>query len=337
MGRPLFVWQDRNIIEEEASDGSPKEAARRQRRPEDTQRVLTVQFDPYRKWLGIPPEEQPPNHYRLLGIGLFESDPDVISNAADRQMVHLRSFQSGTHSELSQRILNELSAARVCLLDAQRKTLYDAQLCTQLAAAQPAPATTTPIYPVPPPPRSPSPPPPRSTAAPPLPGNSAPPVGSAPPVASAPPVTSAAPPVPTAAEAPEVRTGVSALGRAARTGTYARRRTKSAWQVPVIAVVVALGTLALLSWALSDAEREPSPEPSATMGNSDNGSSVAPSPDLPPDDFGRRSHGSRPQDQPGPDGPEDDAVEPISEDFSGLENLDSAPPVYELPAIDGEP
>ena len=41
-------------------------------------------FDPYRKWLGIPPQEQPPNHYRLLGIGLFESDFDVISNASDR-------------------------------------------------------------------------------------------------------------------------------------------------------------------------------------------------------------------------------------------------------------
>jgi len=73
-------------------------------------------FDPYRKWLGIPPDEQPPNHYRLLGIGLFESDPDVISNAADRQMAHVRSFQTGRYSELSQKILNELSAARLCLM-----------------------------------------------------------------------------------------------------------------------------------------------------------------------------------------------------------------------------
>ena len=40
-------------------------------------------FDPYRKWLGIPVQDQPPNHYRLLGIELFEADPDVISNAAD--------------------------------------------------------------------------------------------------------------------------------------------------------------------------------------------------------------------------------------------------------------
>jgi hypothetical protein len=25
-------------------------------------------FDPYHRWLGIPPQEQPPNHYRLLAL-----------------------------------------------------------------------------------------------------------------------------------------------------------------------------------------------------------------------------------------------------------------------------
>ena len=40
-------------------------------------------FDPYHKWLGIPPKDQPPNHYRLLGIELFESDPEVIDMAAE--------------------------------------------------------------------------------------------------------------------------------------------------------------------------------------------------------------------------------------------------------------
>lgn len=29
-------------------------------------------FDPYSEWLGIAPEEQPPDHYRLLGIAPFE-------------------------------------------------------------------------------------------------------------------------------------------------------------------------------------------------------------------------------------------------------------------------
>ena len=74
-------------------------------------------FDPYRKWLGISPAEQPPHHYRLLGINLFEEDPDVIEAAADRQMAHVRTYQTGKHGDESQRLLNELSAARVCLLD----------------------------------------------------------------------------------------------------------------------------------------------------------------------------------------------------------------------------
>lgn len=92
-------------------------------------------FDPYRKWLGIPPEEQPPNYYRLLGIPPFESDPDVIVNAADRQMGHVRRFQAGRYAEICQRILNELAAARVCLLDPVRKRAYDQKLFFEFQAA----------------------------------------------------------------------------------------------------------------------------------------------------------------------------------------------------------
>ena len=79
-------------------------------------------FDPYRKWLGIPPAEQPANHYRLLGIALFEDDPDVIAYAADRQMSHVRKFQSGQHGAHAQKLLSELANARRCLLaDEERK------------------------------------------------------------------------------------------------------------------------------------------------------------------------------------------------------------------------
>lgn len=85
-------------------------------------------FDPYYKWLAIPPKDQPPNHYRLLGVELFEHDLDVIESAADQRMAHVRSFQSGQNSALSQKILNELAAARVCLLNPQRKEKYDAEL-----------------------------------------------------------------------------------------------------------------------------------------------------------------------------------------------------------------
>lgn len=85
-------------------------------------------FDAYHKWLGIPPKEQPPHHYRLLGLGLYESDPEVIDAAANRQMAYVQSCASGQHLEQSQVLLNELSAARLCLLTPQRKQQYDALL-----------------------------------------------------------------------------------------------------------------------------------------------------------------------------------------------------------------
>jgi predicted RNA-binding Zn-ribbon protein involved in translation (DUF1610 family) len=100
-------------------------------------------FDAYHKWLGIPPEDQPPDHYRLLGIKRFEPDPDVISNAADQRMVHVRAFQTGEHAELSQQVLNELSAARVCLLNPERKLEYDQQLREQMQRKVEAPRPIT--------------------------------------------------------------------------------------------------------------------------------------------------------------------------------------------------
>lgn len=64
----------------------------------------------------------------MLGIHRFEDHPDVIENAADRQMAHVRLFQSGKYSRQSQELLNEISAARVCLLDPEKKAAYDAGL-----------------------------------------------------------------------------------------------------------------------------------------------------------------------------------------------------------------
>src|SRR5688572_21137256 len=85
-------------------------------------------FDPYYTWLGIPREEQPPDHYRLLGVRKFENNFDVISNAVDQRMAHLRSLQSGARAAQSQEILNELSRASVCLLNAEKKAAYDREL-----------------------------------------------------------------------------------------------------------------------------------------------------------------------------------------------------------------
>jgi hypothetical protein len=100
-------------------------------------------FNGYHVWLGIPPSEQPPNHYRLLGIAAFETDLDVIEHAADRQMAHVRTFQSGRHAALSQQILNELAAARLCLLSPDKKTAYDTELLTTVR--DPAGAAAVPV------------------------------------------------------------------------------------------------------------------------------------------------------------------------------------------------
>lgn len=108
-------------------------------------------FDPYHKWLGIPPREQPANFYRLLSIELFESDPDVIAGAADRAMSHLRTFQAGPNGKLSQKLLNEISAARLALLTPDKKRAYDNYLKSQLAAAaqatQPVAQAASPVAP----------------------------------------------------------------------------------------------------------------------------------------------------------------------------------------------
>ncbi len=109
-------------------------------------------FDPYYRWLGIPPDEQPANHYRLLGIKQLEENREVIQNAADRQMAHLRTFQTGPRTSMSQRLLNEVAAARVCLLSTDKKSAYDQQLRSASAAASPVPPATRPTPPAPTPP-----------------------------------------------------------------------------------------------------------------------------------------------------------------------------------------
>ena len=101
---------------------------------------MTQRFDPYRRWLGIPDGERPPNHYLLLGLNLYEDDPDAIANAADRQMAYVRTHQAGPHAAATQQLLNELAAARVCLLNPAQKARYDADLQAKYAPTPDAPA-----------------------------------------------------------------------------------------------------------------------------------------------------------------------------------------------------
>lgn len=93
-----------------------------------SRRTSSDDFDPYHKWLGIPQDAQPANHYQLVGVQLFESDPEVIQNLSDQRMAHLKVLSTGQRASLAQRLLNEVMAATRVLLSSRLRQEYDAQL-----------------------------------------------------------------------------------------------------------------------------------------------------------------------------------------------------------------
>lgn len=102
----------------------------------------TEVFDPYREWLGIQPQERPVDHYRLLGLPRFEQDLEKIAFAADGRMALIRSNQTGRRGAFTHKLLNEITAAKLCLLSPVAKGQYDCflreQMKSQAAASAPA-------------------------------------------------------------------------------------------------------------------------------------------------------------------------------------------------------
>jgi hypothetical protein len=88
-------------------------------------------FDPYHIWLGIPETARPVSKYRLLAIEDFEVNREVISAAAEQRTIYLRTLQAGEHAVLVAELLNEVSRARVTLLNADQKAGYDEELRKQ--------------------------------------------------------------------------------------------------------------------------------------------------------------------------------------------------------------
>jgi len=84
-------------------------------------------FDPYLEWLAIPAGQRPPDHYTLLGVKPTERDPEAIAQAADTQLARIRKLRPGEHARDWGRLLDEIEAAKVCLLDAGRRQAYDDQ------------------------------------------------------------------------------------------------------------------------------------------------------------------------------------------------------------------
>jgi TolA-binding protein len=91
-------------------------------------RSMADSFDPYQTWLGIPPEEQPPDHYRLLGIARFERDRVLIEAAALQRIANLEAVRTGEHVGARLKLILEIRAARSCLLNENRRRVYDQSL-----------------------------------------------------------------------------------------------------------------------------------------------------------------------------------------------------------------
>ena len=100
----------------------------------------TEVFDPYREWLGIEPHELPADHYRLLGLPRFETDTEKIGAAADGRMRLIRSNQMGPRGAFTYTLLNEITAAKLCLLSPVAKAQYDNFLQERMKVHGPAAA-----------------------------------------------------------------------------------------------------------------------------------------------------------------------------------------------------
>ncbi len=107
-------------------------------------------LNPYEQWLGVAsPAGAKPNHYELLGVAAFESDPQAIAAAASVQSAKVRGIRPGANLPIWRRVLDELDEARRCLTNAEDKARYDEELrkapaptATREPAAKPqAPAT----------------------------------------------------------------------------------------------------------------------------------------------------------------------------------------------------
>jgi HEAT repeat protein len=86
---------------------------------------MATSIDPYRQWLSIDDMERPPNHYCLLGLALFEGDPEIIWAETMHRMAVVLEHDPGPHCELARQLFDELEMARSCLSDPRRKKKYD--------------------------------------------------------------------------------------------------------------------------------------------------------------------------------------------------------------------
>lgn len=84
-----------------------------------------MSFDSYHKWLGIPPDQQPPHYYQLLGISVNELDTEVIQTAAQRQRASIEDHLHGAHHREASQLIYEIEEAELTLLSPELREDYN--------------------------------------------------------------------------------------------------------------------------------------------------------------------------------------------------------------------
>src|SRR5687768_7675812 len=85
-------------------------------------------LNPYADWLQVAGGNRAPNHYELLGLALFESDPEQIRSRYWDCYEKVRAYEVGNYTERAVALLEELSQAFQCLTDPDGKRQYDERL-----------------------------------------------------------------------------------------------------------------------------------------------------------------------------------------------------------------
>src|SRR5947208_7970865 len=95
-------------------------------------------------WLGLRPDDWPPDHYHLLGLPPGEGDLALIEQRVHQRLDAVRCYQM-MHPEQATEAMNRLAQAFVCLTEPAAKKVYDAALFGRdgsAEAAAPAPGAT---------------------------------------------------------------------------------------------------------------------------------------------------------------------------------------------------
>lgn len=105
-------------------------------------------FNPYARFLGLDDELASPSYYQLLRLRETESDPAKINAAADKATTRVRAQRPGEHITAWSELLDEIQAARACLLDAVNRAAYDQRLGLRRSESSAEPASK-PVNPAP--------------------------------------------------------------------------------------------------------------------------------------------------------------------------------------------